>query len=68
MVETSYCIENNELIISSGKAGIQVKKEELKNKIITEIQKQVKCRGNRNTNRRKTTTKNRYRKNKARNI
>lgn len=42
MVETSYCIENNELIISSGKAGIQVRKEELKNKIITEIEKQVK--------------------------
>lgn len=42
MVQTSYCIENNELIISPGKVGIQVKKEELKNKIIKEIEKQVK--------------------------
>lgn len=42
MVESSYYIEENELIISAGKSGIQVKKEELKNKIVKEIEKQVK--------------------------
>lgn len=42
MIESSYYIEGNELIISTGKVGIQVKKEELKKKIIKEIEKQVK--------------------------
>lgn len=42
VVDSSYYIEGNELIISPGKAGIQVQKEELKNKIIEEIEKQVK--------------------------
>lgn len=42
IVESSYDIEGSELIISSGKPGIQVKKEELKNRIVKEIEKQVK--------------------------
>lgn len=42
VVDSSYYIEESELIISSGKSGIQVKKEELKDEIKKEIQKQVK--------------------------
>ena len=48
VVDSSYYIEGNELIISSGKAGIQVKKEELKNEIIEEIKKQVKGQNTKN--------------------
>lgn len=42
VVESSYDIEEDKLIISRGKAGIQVKKEEFKNKIIEAINKQIK--------------------------
>lgn len=39
--ESSYYIENDSLIISSGKSGIQVKKEEFKNKIIEQVKNQL---------------------------
>lgn len=41
-VESSYYIENENLIISNGKKGIQVKKEEFKTKIIDAINNQIK--------------------------
>lgn len=40
-VESSYYIEDGNLIISNGKKGIQVKKEELKNKITEAINNQI---------------------------
>lgn len=40
-VESSYYIEDENLIISNGKKGIQVKKEEFKNKIIEAINNQI---------------------------
>ena len=42
VVESSYYIEGDNLIIQNGKAGIQVKKEEFKNTIIDAIKRQVK--------------------------
>lgn len=39
--ESSYYIENDSLIITKGKIGIQIKKEEFKNKIIETIKKQL---------------------------
>ncbi len=41
-IESSYYIENENLIISNGKKGIQVKKEEFKTKIIDAINNQIK--------------------------
>lgn len=41
VVESSYYIEDNNLIISNGKAGIQVQKEQFKELIIEAIQKQI---------------------------
>lgn len=41
VVESSYCIEGDKLIISSGKLGIQIKKEEFKKEIIETIKKQT---------------------------
>lgn len=40
-IESSYYIEGENLIISNGKKGIQVKKEEFKNKIIEAINNQI---------------------------
>ncbi len=40
--QSSYCVEGDQLIITNGKAGLQLKKEELKNTIITAIQSQIK--------------------------
>lgn len=40
--ESSYYIENDNLIITKGKSGIKVKKEEFKNKIIETIEEQLK--------------------------
>lgn len=42
VIESSYYIEEDSLIISSGKAGIIVKKEEFKTRIIKAIQQQIK--------------------------
>lgn len=42
VVESSYDIEDEKLIISRGKAGIYVKKEQFKNEIINTIEKQIK--------------------------
>ncbi len=42
VVQSSYYIEGDNLIISNGKAGIEVKKEELKKRIIDAIKKQIK--------------------------
>lgn len=41
VIEPSYYIEEENLIISKGKTGISVKKEEFKNKIIETIEKQI---------------------------
>lgn len=41
VVESSYYIENDKLIILKGKQGIQVDKEQLKEKIINAIKKQI---------------------------
>ncbi len=42
VVESSYYIEGENLIISNGKTGIYVNKEEFKNRIIKAIEKQIK--------------------------
>ena len=42
VVESSYYIEGENLIISNGKVGIKVNKEELKNRIIKAINQQLK--------------------------
>ncbi len=42
VVESSYYIEEEKLIISSGKTGITIKKEEFKQSIIKAIEKQIK--------------------------
>lgn len=42
VIESSYYIEEDNLIISSGKAGIIVKKEEFKTRIIKAIEQQIK--------------------------
>lgn len=39
--QSSYCIEADQLIITNGKKGLQLKKEELKNTIITAINNQM---------------------------
>lgn len=41
VTESSYYIEGENLIISNGKAGIKVKKEEFKNKVIEAIKRQI---------------------------
>lgn len=71
VVESSYYIEEDNLIISSGKAGIQVKKEEFKNNIIETINKQmngleIEC--IEIPVEEMKPRRNRYRKNKGRNI
>lgn len=42
VVESSYYIEDEQLIITSGTTGLKLKKEELKNTIINEIKNQIK--------------------------
>ena len=42
VIESSYYIDGENLIISSGKAGISVKKEEFKNIIIKTVENQIK--------------------------
>lgn len=42
VVQSSYYIEGDKLIISNGKAGIEVNKEEFKKRIIDAIKKQIK--------------------------
>lgn len=40
--QSSYCVEGDQLIITNGKIGLQLKKEELKNTIIMAINNQIK--------------------------
>lgn len=42
LVESSYCIEDSNLVISSGKAGYSVKKSEFKDKVTNAIINQIK--------------------------
>jgi vancomycin resistance protein YoaR len=42
VVESSYYIEGEQLIITSGKTGLKLKKDELKNTLINEIKNQIK--------------------------